>query len=65
MLSGKSFFFQYNEIFSTSKIPFNSLLVINYYNVFGIFFLKIMKFVLLIHSVGRLVCTYTVSIQYT
>ena len=37
----ENLFVQYNEIFSTSKIPFNSILVINYYNVFGIFFLRL------------------------
>ena len=30
-------FFQYNEIISTSKLPFHNPLVMKYYNVFSIF----------------------------
>ena len=50
----------------TSKLPFHNPLVVNlkYYNVLAIFSLDY-EIVLLLNSVGRLFCTYTVSIQYT
>ena len=58
------FFPQYNDIISTNKFPFHNPLVMKYYN-FLAYFLKVMKIILLLNSVDRLFCTYTVSIQYT
>ena len=37
VLSLKSFFFQYNEIICTSKLPFHNPLVMKYYNVLAYF----------------------------
>ena len=60
----KIFFSQYNAIISTSKLPFHSSLVMEYFNFLSIF-LKIMKVVILLNYVYRLFYTYTVSIKYT
>ena len=60
----KIFFSSINEIISTSKLPFYNPLVMKYYNVLAYFSLDY-EIVLLLNSVGRLFCTYTVSIQYT
>ena len=59
----ENLFFQYNEIISTSKLPFHNPLVMKYY-VLAYFSLDNENCPLL-NSVGRLFCTYTVSIQYT
>ena len=43
VLSGK-LFFQYNEIISTSKLPFHNPLIIGYYNVLAYFSLDYENF---------------------
>ena len=60
----ENLFFQYNEIISISKLPFHNPVVMKYYNVLAYFSLDY-EIVLLLNSVVRLFCTYTVSIQYT
>ena len=37
----ENLFFMYNEIISTSKLPFNKPLVTKYYTVFSIFFFRL------------------------
>ena len=37
----ENLFSQYNEIVSTSKLPYHNSLVIKYYNVISIFFYKL------------------------
>ena len=45
-------FFQYNQIISTSKLPFHNPLLMKYYTAFGIFFFRLWKlFFHLIHLV--------------
>ena len=58
---------KYNEIKSTStgKLPFHNPLVMKYYNVLAYFNLDFENCFFLLNSVGRLFCTYTVSIQYS
>ena len=60
----ENLFSSINEIVSTSKLPFYNPLVMKYYNVLAFFSLDYENCPLL-NSVGRLFCTYTVSIQYT
>ena len=64
MCSVENLFFQYKEIIGTSKLPFHNPLVMEYYNVLAYFSLDYENCPFT-NSVGRLFCTYTVSIQYT
>ena len=67
MCSLENIFFQYNEIISTSKLPFHNPLVVKYHNVFSIFFFRLWKLSFTKFSwyiILHIYCMFAIHINY-